>query len=312
MGLGNWTFDITDGVLKNHDISSEMLTASYENTRAMEFVRTTPFGKNRGESATIPRIHAITEPDDATVSELGSIPEDSYTISGRKITVAEYARVLPYTSFAEELLVFDLEVELQDLLRTQLGLVMDTLTISTFKTAKVIYYPETASTGSFDTDGVASTTSGSDLNVFHVEQIVTHLIETLFAEPFDGGDYTALCRYKSLLSIRQDTEWEKWHQYLSPEEKYNGEVGRLERVRFVETNHKKALVDRAGGLGQALFFGKNAVGFAESTTPELRAGIPTDLGRKKVVGWYGAMGWAIKWDTANPREAQIVRVDSDT
>lgn len=308
--IGSWNFDITNGVLLNHELSAQILHAAYENTRAMDFVKTVPFGKNRGQSVTVPRVHAITEPDDASLEELGSIPEDTFSISGTSITVGEYARLLPYTSLEDELLVFDLEVELQDLLKEQLRLVLDTVAITTFKLAKIVYTPTAAETNNIATDGSPGATQAYDLDVWHVEEIIKYLIETLYAPPYDN-DYVSICRYKTLLDIRRDSEWQTWHQYLSPEEKYNGEVGRLERCRFVETNHSKALQNTvSGAYAQALFFGKDAVHMAETTPPELRAGIPSDLGRKKVVGWYGVFGMNIKWETANPREARIVQVDS--
>lgn len=311
--IGNWKLDITDGVLKDHEISGEILHASYEKTRATDFVKTVPFGKNRGQSVTVPRVHAIAEPEDASLEELGSIPEDKYTISGTKITVAEYARTLPYTSLQEELLTFDLEVELQDLLREQMTLILDTLSITAFKLAKIYATATAADTVVWGTAGTPPGTAGSDLNMYVVEEIVKYLIENLYAPGYDDNeDFVSIARYKSLLAIRRDSNWQTWHQYLSPEEKYNGEVGRVERCRFVETNHSKALknIGASGVYAQALFFGKDAVAMAESTPPELRAGIPTDLGRKKVVGWYMVAGWNIRWETANPREARVVVVDS--
>lgn len=311
-GIGTWTFDITDGVLRNNEISAEILRASYESTRVMEFVKTKPFGKHKGTSLTVPRVHAITEPTDATVAELGGIPEDVYSISAAQIVVGEMARTLPYTSLESDLLEFDLENELQDLLREQMALVFDTASVAAFKTAKIVYTPTGAATNTITTNGTPGALATTDLNVFHVEEIVKYLIETLFAPPYDGDDYMAICRYKSLLAIRRDVAWQTWHQYLSPEEKYAGEVGRLERVRFVETNHVAALANVGSGsiLGEALFFGKTPVYMAEAVTPELRAGIPTDLGRKKLVGWYGVLGWKQVWDTGNPREARVVAVRS--
>jgi N4-gp56 family major capsid protein len=311
MALGNWTIDIADGVLKNHELSGELLRASYESTRAMEFAQEKPFGKHRGESLSVPRIHAITEPDFADLDELGDIPEDSYSITHRTITVGELARSLPYTSLQEDLLVFDLGNELQDLLKEQMRLVLDTKTILEYQTSAIKAVLNGAASVLFTTNGVPGAAATNDVSVAHVELIVKYLIETLFAPPVVDDDYFALLRYRSLLNIRQDSAWKEWHVYLSPESKYNGEAGRLERVRFIETNHKKALPDVAAGAGaRGLFFGKDSVMFAEAVTPELRAGIPTQLGRKKLVGWYGLIGWKLKWETGNPREARVVDISS--
>jgi len=311
MAIGTWTLDITDGVLKNHALSSEILRAAYESCRAMDFVKTVPFGKNKGESVTVPRIHAIAEPDDATLEELMSIPEDSYTITGTKITVAELARTLPYTSLQDELLVFDLENELQGLLREQIKLVLDSLAITAFKLAKNWVTPTSSTACSYGTGGVPPGTIGSDLNAYIVEEVIKFLVENLYAPPYDE-DYVCLARYKGLLNMRRDPAatgltWQDWHKYTDPEAKYNGEMGRFERCRFIETNHSRALAN-VGNYCQSIFFGKDAVAMAETVSPELRAGIPSDLGRKKLVGWYAILGMNIRWDTANPREARVVVV----
>ena len=65
-------------------------------------------------------------------------------------------------------------------------------------------------------------------------------------------------------------------QYTDPQAKYNGEVGRLDRVSFIATNHGQALgvVGTGGVLGEGVVFGKNALAFIEARTPELYATPP--------------------------------------
>ena len=107
--------------------------------------------------------------------------------------------------------------------------------------------------------------------------------------------------------------WEVWHKYTDPSSKYNGEIGRLENIRFIEVNNTSALSGSKGSgsvLGEAVFFGDDAVAMAVAQDPELRAAIPQDYGRVQGVAWYGILEFGCVWDTANAGEAKIVHVTS--
>ena len=93
---------------------------------------------------------------------------------------------------------------------------------------------------------------------------------------------------------------------------FRSEVGRIEGVRFIESNHARALgkVGASSALGEGVIFGADAVAMAEAMSPELRAAIPTDFGRLKAVAWYGILEFGIIWDTGNKGEAKVVHVGS--
>lgn len=70
--------------------------------------------------------------------------------------------------------------------------------------------------------------------------------------------------------IRKSDEWIQAHQYASPEEIYNGEIGMMHGIRFVRTPLAKVLKEADGaGAGQtvyvSMFVGKDAYGVV---TPE--------------------------------------------
>ncbi len=97
---------------------------------------------------------------------------------------------------------------------------------------------------------------------------------------------------KAKRGLINDPAWETWHKYTDPSAKYNGEIGRLENIRFVEINNTGALSGTLGSgsvLGEALFFGADAVALAVAVDPELRAALPGDFGRQKSIAWYGIL-----------------------
>jgi len=112
----------------------------------------------------------------------------------------------------------------------------------------------------------------------------------------------------------RDPNWEKWKTYTESEAKYNGEIGRIEGIRFVESNNTNALSGSLGTgsvLGEAVFFGDDPVAMASVMDPELRAKESEDYGRSKGVAWYGIYGFGQIWsDSANAGEARVVYLTS--
>lgn len=308
-----WTADIPAGVLKNHALSRKLFEAAVENSRFMEFVRPVEgFGRRQGETVTLTRIGNISEPTSGKLTEGVKIPEDTFAVTIKAITVVEYGRSVPYTSLSEDLTWFDLTNSIQGKLVEQQKLILDAAAATAFKTAQVKYAITGQSTNNITTNGTFGATSSDNWNVFHVEEIRDYLFDTVQAPPFMDEDYVALVRTLGLRGIKRDPTWEEWHKYTSPESKFTGEIGRIEQVRFVEVNHNNALgkVGTGSALGEGVVFGADAVALAEVTTPELRAAIPGDFGRSKAVAWYGVLEFSIIWDTGNAGEAKIIHVGS--
>lgn len=308
-----WTFDAPTGTYKSHAMSNKLWEASVSNSVFMDHVRPIDgFGRKQGETVTLVRVANVTEPTSAQLQEAVRIPEDDFSLSTTTITVQELGRSIPYTSLSMDLSKFDLENPIQKKLREQMRLTLDTMAAGAFKTASVKYVPLTATTNSITTNGTPGGTAASNMNMFHVEEIRDYMYDTLKVPPLEGDDYIGIFRTRGLRGIKRDPDWEEWHKYTDPTVKFNGEVGRIESVRFIETNHSQALgfSGTANVLGEGVVFGDDAVAMAEAMTPELRAAIPGDFGRAKAVAWYGILNFGIIWNTGNPGEAKIMHVTS--
>lgn len=308
-----WTFDAPTGVYKSHAMSMRLWEAAVANSVFVDHVRPIDgFGRKSGETVTLTRVANITEPGSAALQEGVRIPEDDFALSTHSITVKELGRAVPYTSLSQDLSEFDLENPIQRKLREQMRLVLDTMAAAAYKRAQVKYAITGAATNNVTFNGTFGATSTANMNVFHVEEIRDLMFDTLHVPPYEGGDYMAIFRTRGLRGIKRDNEWEDWHRYTDPTVKFNGEVGRIESVRFMETNHANALgnVGTAGVLGEGVVFGDESVAMAEAMSPELRAAIPGDFGRAKAVAWYGILEFEIIWNTGNAGEARVVHVGS--
>ncbi len=311
-----WTFDAPSGVYKSHEMSSQIRKAAIVECKFMQFVKPEPgYGKKKGDTITISRISNLSVPNDGSLVEGQKIPEDQLTITTVAITVKEWGRSVPFTSLSDDLSMFNMENITQRALKDQMKVTLDNAAATVFKSTstKIKATPDGVASIQFATNGVAPTQALANINVYHVEQIRDYMFSTLAIPPYEGDDYVALISTKGKRGIVSDPAWETWHKYTDPQAKYNGEIGRIENTRFVEINNTGALSGSLGAgsvMGEAVFFGADAVAMAVAVDPELRAAIPQDFGRSKSVAWYGILQFGVVWDTANSGEARVVHVSS--
>ena len=102
--------------------------------------------------------------------------------------------------------------------------------------------------------------------------------------------------------LRDDSAWINASNYGAPEQLFNGEIGRIDDTRFIETtlmcNGKASENDPAykaelkGDVAvyQAVIFGDQYYGIAWSLPVELRDNGVEDFGRKRSLAWYAIWG----------------------
>ena len=313
MASFEWSFDAPTGTFKQNALSKKLYQAAVEDTTFMDHVKPiSSFGRKQGENVTLTRIANLTEPTSAVLTEGVRIPEDDFSVTTTSITVSEIGRSVPYTSLAEDLSFFDVENQIQRVLRDQMKLSLDSIAAVAFTAGQVKYVPTGLASATVTTNGTAGAAAAANMNLWHVEEIRDYLYDTIRV-PQIGNDYVAIFRTLGLRGIKRDPAWEEWFKYTNPSQKFNSEVGRLEGIRFIETNHNNALqkVGTNSVLGEGVVFGEDAVALAEVLTPELRAAIPGDFGRAKAVAWYGILQAGQIWgDSGSAGEARVLHVTS--
>lgn len=316
MASFTWTFDAPTGTYKQHALSRELYYSALEKATFMEFVDAVDgYGRKMGENVTLVRVRTVTEPSSAVLTEGTRISEDTFRLSTVSATVQEIGRSIPFTSLSQDLSEFDIESAIQRRLRDQMRLVLDSMAATAFKTAQIKYTPRGAASGNFDTAGAATTQAIANWGVYHAERVRDYLFDTLQCPGVDGSDdYVGIFRSQSIRGMKSDPDWEQWHVYTDPQSKFNSEVGKIEQIRHLETNHANALalIGASSICGEGVVFGSDAVAMAEALTPELRAqmNVGQDFGRANAVAWYGILRFFLIWDTANAGEARVVHISS--
>jgi N4-gp56 family major capsid protein len=310
-----WSLDAPSGVFKNHALSSKIREAAVADARFMPYVDVEPgYGKKKGENVTITRVKNIPEPTSAKFGERDRVPVDTFAVNTTQITVSYWGRGIEYTEQADLLSHFDITDKIQRKLKQQMQLVLDTGAAAAFKTAKLKYSPTSLTGGTLETDG-SPVTATENLTVAHVKVIRDLMSDTYHVPGWRGSDrYVCLASVKALRGIKNDPEFQAWMRYNDADMAFKrGMVGAIENIDFVEINHTNALANNLGTgsvLGEAVFFGDDAVAMAIVYDPELRAAIPGNFGLQHAVAWIGMLEFGIVWDTANDGEARIIHVTS--
>src|SRR5262245_42016341 len=138
MATFTWAWHAPSGTFKSHEMSRTVLRAGVADSVFLDHVQhREAFGKKRGEAVTITRVSNLPEPTTAVLSENQDIPEDQFAISTIALTVQELGRSVPFTGFAEDLSMIDLEGNIEMKLREQMALVIDTLAASAAERSQV-------------------------------------------------------------------------------------------------------------------------------------------------------------------------------
>jgi N4-gp56 family major capsid protein len=156
----------------------------------------------------------------------------------------------------------------------------------------------------------ANLLAGSTFDVNLIRDAV-ELLATNKAPKFNGDAYVCFVHPHQARYLRSDSAWINVANYATPENMLNGEIGRIEDVRFIETTHvtyiKKTTqniwadgadtgddttiaIHATVDVYQSIIVGDYAIGIAEGLPVEMRDNGVEDFGRSHSLAYYGIWG----------------------
>ena len=218
---------------------------------------------------------------------------EGVTPDGKKLTVtAIEAEVAQYGDYMVQSDVLELTsidntiVEATKVLGRQAGLTLDTITRNILHSATNKWFcPKADGTAVTDNNGLDDTCV---LTVDVIKQVVADLKAN--NAPKINGDYVAIIHPYVTYDLMSDPEWIESHKYAKPDNLYEGEIGKVAGVRFVETSEAKVY---EGGIFGTLILADGAYGVTEITGGGLQtivkqkgsAGTADPLDQRSSVGW---------------------------
>jgi N4-gp56 family major capsid protein len=256
-----------------------------------QFGQKRPIPKNGGKTIEFRSFAPLTK--SLTPLTEGVTPEgkslDVHTITSE---VSQYGDYIVMSDILELTAIDNVVVEALKLLGRQGGATMDTVVRNVLHTGtNVMYCPKVADDGS---ETAVTSRSALDntckLTVKQIQKAVAKLRSQ--NAPTISGKYVAIIHPFAAYDLMRDPEWIDAHKYAKPDNLYEGEIGEVAGVRFVETTEAK-IYD--GGVFGTLIFGDGAYGVTEISGGGMEtivkqkgsSGVADALDQRSSVGWKG-------------------------
>ena len=244
-----------------------------------QFGQKHPIPKNGGKTIEFRKYSPL--PKLLTPLTEGVTPDgQSLTVTTIEATVAQYGG---YVTLSDVLLMTAIDnnmVQATKLLGNQAGATLDTITREVLNGGTNVVYAGGAS-------GRAGLTATNKLTVDDIKKAVRAL-KTQNADKI-GDSYVAIIHPDVTYDLTNDPAWQAVKDY-DPKDWYEGEIGKIAGVRFVETTEAKIF---DGGVYSTLILGENAYGVTEIEGGGLQhivkqlgsAGTADALDQRATVGW---------------------------
>lgn len=260
-----------------------------------QFGQKRPIPKNGGKTIEFRKFASLAKA--LTPLTEGVTPDGkSLTVSTITATVAQYGDYITQSDVLELTALDNTILEATKLLGRQAGATLDTVVRNVLQAGtNVTYCPKIVSGAETAVTSRAGLDATAQLTVKVIQQVVAKLRAQ--NAPTINGKYVAIVHPYVAYDIMRDPEWIDAHKYAQPTNLYQGEIGEIAGVRFVQTTEAKIYTGEGCPSGLAVFgtliFGDGAYGVTEITGGGLQtivkqkgsAGTADPLDQRSSVGW---------------------------
>jgi N4-gp56 family major capsid protein len=261
-----------------------------------QFGQKRPIPANGGKTVQFRRFSPL--PKATTPLTEGVTPNgNQLDVSEITATVSQYGDYIVQSDVLELTALDNTILEAAKLLGRQAGLTLDTVVRNILHTGtNVSYCPKRGADGSeTEVTSRADLDASCQLTVDMVNQVVAKLRAQ--NAPTIDGKYVAIIHPYVAYDLMRDPEWIDAHKYANAECLYEGEIGEIAGVRFVQTTEAKVYSGEGCPQGLAvfgsLFFGDGAYGVTEIQGGGLETivkqkgsgGTSDPLDQRSSVGW---------------------------
>jgi N4-gp56 family major capsid protein len=316
--MANMTWTDQGGYLSNGKLTKHFQKVAQPLMKFRQFVDVkVAFGKQAGQTVNYDRIGNV-ETIGRQISETETMPTTVLPITQGTLTVTEHGNSIPLTGKLLALSELKLKKHVDGALKDDAAKVIDGSIERKFNETKLRYVGTATGGYVLTTNGTATATNTSVLNEYHVSKMAYLLAKRNV--PRINGDYVCILSVLAAEGLRRSMVTVNQYTEAGIKKVYNGEIGRLHGVRFVEDNFATAFIYSptagtatadtwtGGNSLNAYMFGMTTVMEAVAIPEEIRNKLPTDYGRSQGMAWYALLGWDLIWQTeANTR---IIKWDS--
>ena len=259
-----------------------------------QFAQKRPIPKNGGKKIEFRKFVSL--PKALTALTEGVTPDGKkLSVTSIEAEVAQYGDYIVQSDILELTTIDNTIVEATKILGRQAGLTLDTITRNVMQSGTNVYYcPKKDGTAVASRSAL---TAECKLTVDVVNRVVAILKKN--NAPKINGDYVAIIHPLVAYDLMSDPAWIDAHKYTTSENIYNGELGKIGGVRFIESSEAKVYFGTTDscptGLAVfgCLFLADGAYGVTEITGGGLQtiikqkgsAGTGDPLDQRSSIGW---------------------------
>lgn len=238
--------------------------------------------------------------------EMVDMTTQALSSSMKQITVTEHGNAVSNSRLLMESSFDDIMASTTTLLGRDYAMVLDCELRDTALSGTNIVFASDGTTAVTERSGL---TANSKMKVSTIKDAI-EILATNNAPKREGAYWICFVHPHQSRDLRDDSAWINASNYGNPEQLFNGEIGRIDDTRFIETTLMKNgvapatdpaydadLIKGADGnqvpVYQAVIFGDEYYGIAWSLPVELRDNGVEDFGRKQSLAWYAIWGTGI-------------------
>lgn len=214
----------------------------------------------------------------------------SLSVSTITATVSQYGDYITQSDVLELTALDNTILEATKLLGRQAGVTLDTVVRNVMQSGtNVTYCPKIGADGA---ETAVTSRSGLDNTCQLTVKVLQQVVAKLRGQnaPTINGKYVAIIHPYAAYDLMRDPEWIDAHKYTNVGNLYEGEIGEIAGIRFVQTTEAKIY---SGGVFGTLVFGDGSYGVTEITGGGLQtivkqkgsAGTADPLDQRSSVGW---------------------------
>ena len=250
-----------------------------------QFAQKRPIPKNGGKKIEFRKFASL--PKALTPLTEGVTPDGKkLSVTSIEAEVAQYGDYITQSDVLELTSIDNTIVEATKILGRQAGLTLDTITRNVLQSGTNVFYaPKADGTPVTSREGLDNTCV---LTVDLIDRVAAFLKRN--NAPKINGDYVAIIHPYVAYDVMRDPNWRHPHEYADTSNIYNGELGKIGGVRFIESSEAKVY---EGGVLGCLFLADGAYGVTEITGGGLQtiikqkgsAGTADPLDQRSSIGW---------------------------
>ena len=268
-----------------------------------KFAQKKPVPKNNGKTVEFRRFKSLAA---ATTPLTEGVTPDGNSFQVEKVnaTLKQYGDYIQTSDVLNDVAIDPITTEVVELLGEQAGLTIDTIARDIISAGTTVQYAGAKT-------GTSSITAADKLSYAEILKAVRTLKQN-HAKPFEDGYYIGFINAAQAYDLQQDPMWQDVSKYNGAKAIMDGEIGKLGKVRFIETENLK--VKNGAGASSinvhcAIVLGKDAFGTVELEgkggvetiikTPKGNDGNTSDpLNQRSTAGWKAMKTYVILQDLA--------------